>query len=184
MSVNLVEHEQLATRDEGRGDDGPAVERAGLWRRAPRNRHEGRLAVRAAARRQLLNRLERDARGRRHRPYAAELADRAPLLHEQARAAPHRRHRLGLHRQRGPAREAIAVHRDDLDLRPAERTDHDAPPVRCRRDVLEAGEALNAIGVDLRHGAVLIAAVAAVLMGALVLGPPLWAKVSPLLIRH
>ena len=38
---------------------------------------------------------------------------------------------------------------------------------------------LAKVGKDVGAGAVLIAAVAAVLMGALVLGPPLWAKVSP-----
>ncbi len=43
---------------------------------------------------------------------------------------------------------------------------------------------LAKVGKDVGAGAVLIAAVAAVLMGALVLGPPLWAKVSPLFIRR
>jgi len=39
---------------------------------------------------------------------------------------------------------------------------------------------LAKVGKDVGAGAVLIAAVAAVLMGALVLGPPLWARISPL----
>jgi diacylglycerol kinase (ATP) len=39
---------------------------------------------------------------------------------------------------------------------------------------------LAKVGKDVGAGAVLIAAIAAVLMGALILGPPLWAKVSPL----
>ena len=43
---------------------------------------------------------------------------------------------------------------------------------------------LAKVGKDVGAGAVLIAALAAVLMGALILGPPLWAKVAPLLTRH
>jgi diacylglycerol kinase (ATP) len=40
---------------------------------------------------------------------------------------------------------------------------------------------LAKVGKDVGAGAVLIAAVAAVLIGALVLGPPLWARLAPLL---
>ena len=43
---------------------------------------------------------------------------------------------------------------------------------------------LAKVGKDVGAGAVLIAAVAAVLIGALILGPPLWAKLTPLLIGH
>ena len=43
---------------------------------------------------------------------------------------------------------------------------------------------LAKVGKDVGAGAVLIAAVAAVLIGALILGPPLWAKLAPLLIGH
>jgi diacylglycerol kinase (ATP) len=43
---------------------------------------------------------------------------------------------------------------------------------------------LAKVGKDVGAGAVLIAAFAAVLIGALILGPPLWAKLAPLLIGH
>ncbi len=40
---------------------------------------------------------------------------------------------------------------------------------------------LAKVAKDVGAGAVLIAAVAAVLIGLLILGPPLWARISPLL---
>jgi diacylglycerol kinase len=40
---------------------------------------------------------------------------------------------------------------------------------------------LAKVGKDVGAGAVLIAAVAAVVVGALVLGPPLWARLAPLI---
>jgi diacylglycerol kinase len=40
---------------------------------------------------------------------------------------------------------------------------------------------LAKVGKDVGAGAVLIAALAAVLIGALILGPPLWARLGPLL---
>jgi diacylglycerol kinase len=40
---------------------------------------------------------------------------------------------------------------------------------------------LAKVGKDVGAGAVLIAAIAAVLIGALVLGPPLWTRIGPLL---
>lgn len=43
---------------------------------------------------------------------------------------------------------------------------------------------LAKVGKDVGAGAVLIAAAAAVLIGALVLGPPLWARLAPLLKPH
>ncbi len=43
---------------------------------------------------------------------------------------------------------------------------------------------LAKVGKDVGAGAVLIAALAAVLIGVLILGPPLWAKLVPLLIGH
>jgi diacylglycerol kinase len=43
---------------------------------------------------------------------------------------------------------------------------------------------LARIGKDVGAAAVLIAAVAAVLIGLLVLGPPLWAKLSPYFLGH
>ncbi len=43
---------------------------------------------------------------------------------------------------------------------------------------------LAKVGKDVGAGAVLIAAAAAVLIGALILGPPLWARVSPVLMAH
>jgi diacylglycerol kinase len=42
---------------------------------------------------------------------------------------------------------------------------------------------LAKVGKDVGAGAVLIAALAAVLIGVLVLGPPLWAKLTPLFSR-
>jgi diacylglycerol kinase len=42
---------------------------------------------------------------------------------------------------------------------------------------------LAKVGKDVGAGAVLIAALAAVLIGVLVLGPPLWAKLAPLFNR-
>jgi diacylglycerol kinase len=42
---------------------------------------------------------------------------------------------------------------------------------------------LAKVGKDVAAAAVLIAALAAVLVGLLILGPPLWAKLSPLLSR-
>jgi diacylglycerol kinase (ATP) len=43
---------------------------------------------------------------------------------------------------------------------------------------------LAKVGKDVGAGAVLIAAIAAVLIGALVLGPPLWIRLGPLLTGH
>ncbi len=43
---------------------------------------------------------------------------------------------------------------------------------------------LAKVAKDVAAGAVLIAAVAAVLVGLLILGPPLWAKVSPLFVNR
>jgi diacylglycerol kinase (ATP) len=43
---------------------------------------------------------------------------------------------------------------------------------------------LAKIGKDVGAGAVLIAALAAVLIGLLILGPPLWARMAPLLSSH
>jgi diacylglycerol kinase len=40
---------------------------------------------------------------------------------------------------------------------------------------------LAKVGKDVGAGAVLIAALAAVLIGALILGPPLWSRIAPLL---
>ncbi len=43
---------------------------------------------------------------------------------------------------------------------------------------------LAKVAKDVGAGAVLIAAVAAILVGLLILGPPLWAKLSPLLVNR
>ncbi len=43
---------------------------------------------------------------------------------------------------------------------------------------------LAKVAKDVGAGAVLLAAIAAVLVGLLVLGPPLWAKLSPLISNH
>ncbi len=43
---------------------------------------------------------------------------------------------------------------------------------------------LAKVGKDVGAGAVLIAALAAVLIGALILGPPLWARLAPLFAAH
>jgi len=43
---------------------------------------------------------------------------------------------------------------------------------------------LAKVGKDVGAAAVLIAAVAAVLIGLLILGPPLWVKVAPLITGH
>ncbi len=43
---------------------------------------------------------------------------------------------------------------------------------------------LAKIGKDVGAGAVLIAALAAVLIGLLILGPPLWERIAPLLSAH
>jgi diacylglycerol kinase len=43
---------------------------------------------------------------------------------------------------------------------------------------------LAKVGKDVGAGAVLIAAVAAVLIGLLILGPPLWARLAPLFIAR
>lgn len=43
---------------------------------------------------------------------------------------------------------------------------------------------LAKVGKDVGAGAVLIAAIAALLIGALILGPPLWARLVPLITGH
>ena len=43
---------------------------------------------------------------------------------------------------------------------------------------------LAKVAKDVGAGAVLLAAVAAVLVGLLILGPPLWAKLSPLFLNR